>query len=368
MLREEGCYQCKYLPRVSSLIGAACTIAGLVVWAIYALQALKNTRNVLDITEANIDSRSVVGVLVNGYNIVVIVMCSVTSVVLFTVVFFSGYMMGLAKDKLAGKQVNPSVKLLVSQYGLQWVVFLLLVLLILLLLIDATWLVAVTVTKYSAETASTTFNGIVEAVGAEKPREAERVLQLHEQEIPLGSSDQRPIEGLLKLHRQGDPITDIERKTYVYSGEFAGNVEVQRSLEQLAHQLKDTTLHNLYQAAEDADRLSKFSDDGVCPTNSCMDLSIYGFLGTDLCLCDPVLIRQVLENLDTAKDKLILALIGNSLSILGQALLLCAVTAHSAQLVFIRRQLKAESRRSSRSIPEVQVLPSAPPSSGLTHD
>ena len=368
MLRGLMCSRCKYWPRASALLGGACTAAGLVVWAIYTLWALQDTRDVVNVTDADLAAGDFVDRVVDAYNIVVIVMCSVTSVVLLCIVVFSGYMRGMARDKLTGRNVKPSKTLQVSQCSLQWLAFLLLVVFVLLSLVDAAWLVAAAVTKYSAKTASTTFTGIVEAVGAEKPEEAERVQQILEQDSPTSSSGASSVESLLGRLGPRDLNTNVARVYTVYLREFVGDVEVQSSVEQLGLQLNDTTLNNLYQVAEDADRLSEFSGIQVCPTNICMDLSIYDFLGTDLCLCDPFLILLVQDAADSAEDNLIMALVGNCLLVLGQSLLFCAVTAHSAQLVFMRRQLKAESRQSSRSIPEVRVLPSAPPSSGFIPD
>lgn len=368
MLGGLMCSRCKYWPRASALLGGACTGAGLVVWAIYTLRALQNTRDVVNVTDADLAAGDFVDRVVDAYNIVVIVMCTVTSVVLLSIVAFSGYMRGMARDKLAGKNVKPSKTLQVSQCSLQWMAFLLMVVFVLLALVDAAWLVAAAVTKYSAQTASTTFTGLVEAVGAEIPAEAERVQQILKQEPSTDTFVASSVESLLGRLGPRDLNTNIAQIFVVYLREFVGDVEVQSNIEALGLQLNDTTLNNVYQVAEDADRLSEFSGIQVCPTNICMDLSIYDFLGTDLCLCDPFLILMVQEAADSAEDNLILALIGNCLLVLGQSLLFCAVTAHSAQLVFMRRQFKAESRQASRSIPEVRVLPSAPPSSGFIPD
>lgn len=55
----------------------------------------------------------------------------------------------------------------------------------------------------------------------------------------------------------------------------------------------------------------------VCPTNLCIDLSLYEFLDSDICLCDPAEIRKIRNLSDSAFYHLIIALLSTFLLSLG---------------------------------------------------
>lgn len=75
----------------------------------------------------------------------------------------------------------------------------------------------------------------------------------------------------------------------------------------------------------------------VCPTNLCIDLSLYSWIDSDMCFCDPLEIQKVRDLSLSARNRLIISLLSTFFMSLGGACLLASLNGNVVGLYIYAR-------------------------------
>ena len=265
------------MPSASAAVGAVSTCTGLVVWAVYTHQALDGTLQAVKMARM-VENVEEMSRRVKQIAIAVVVgACVIIGILAISNLILSSYVNKTLESKSRGKNLNVSSSRAVVQAFMQAITFTMLMLIAALWLLDAGWFVVALVAKHSTRAANSNYGDLLSFVDEQIDRKSQDIVDILEAQ-------------LMQLENfQGLPagLTDDLIQTYhVVLKDAVGNVTI-----------------NNFTLDEWNTTLSYVGDT----------------------------VENVIGNLFSA-------LLGNGLQLFGQALLLCAATAHFAQLVQLRSE------------------------------
>lgn len=265
------------LPNASAALGATSTCTGLVVWAIYTQQALHGTLQAVELAGMVDDVEEVSQRVKQIGTFAIVAVCVVAGILAILNLVLSSCVNKLLGNRARGADVHVSSSRSVAQAVMQGITFAMLMLIAVLWLLDAGWFVAAMVAKHSTRAANSSYGELLSFVDEQIDRNSQEIMNNIETQM-------RQLENFQDL--PAGFSSDLVQSYQVVLKGMMGNVTV-----------------NNFTLDEWNTTLSYVGDT----------------------------VENVLSNLFSA-------LFGNGLQVFGQALLLCAATAHLAQLVQLRRE------------------------------
>jgi len=265
------------MPSASASVGAVSTCVGLVVWAIYTHQALNGTLQAVEMAEMVENMEEMSRRMKQLATAVVVAVCITAGILAISNLILSSYVNKTLESKSRGNNVHVSSSRTVAQAFMQAITFTMLILIAVLWLLDAGWFVVALMAKYSTRAANSNYGDLLSFVDEQIDRKSQEIVDVLEVQL-------MQLENFHGL--PADLTDDLMQNYHVVLKDVVGNVTI-----------------NNFTLDEWNTTLSYVGDT----------------------------VENVISNLFSA-------LLGNVLQLFGQALLLCAATAHFAQLVQLRRE------------------------------
>lgn len=265
------------MPSASAAVGAVSTCTGLVVWAIYTHQALDGTLQAVEMARMVENMEEMSRRVKQFATAVVVAVCVTAGVLAISNLVLSSCVNKTLESKSRGTNVHVSSSRTMAQAFMQAITFTMLILIAILWLLDAGWFVVALMAKHSTRAANSNYGDLLSFVDGQIDHKSQEIVDILEVQ-------------LMQLEN--------------FNGLPAG--------------LTDDLIQTYHVVLKGVVRNVTINDFTLDEWNNTLS-----YVGNT--------VENVISNLFSA-------LLGNVLQLFGQALLLCAATAHFAQLVQLRHE------------------------------